>query len=132
MAYSKYKAKPQTVDGHRFASQLEARRYQELRFLERTGEITGLVLHPRFHIRWPGEPNPANEICIVELDFMYYHEIGKRWHYEDTKGVDTALSRLKRKLVKAMHDIDVELIGARQRWDPARVAQYQKTRKSAP
>ena len=39
---SKYHAQPVEIDGVRFDSQKEARRYSELRLLERAGEIKDL------------------------------------------------------------------------------------------
>lgn len=44
MAYNKYKNRKVTVDGIKFDSMKEARRYKELKLLERGGAITGLVL----------------------------------------------------------------------------------------
>lgn len=45
MSPHKYHAKPTTVDGIRFASKAEARRYSELRLLEKAGEIKNLEAH---------------------------------------------------------------------------------------
>lgn len=45
---NKYRAKATKVDGIRFASQAEAKRYGELKALEKAKEITGLVLQPKF------------------------------------------------------------------------------------
>ncbi len=39
--YNKYHAQKVEFDGKRFDSRREARRYAELRLLERAGEITG-------------------------------------------------------------------------------------------
>lgn len=48
---NKYGAEPTEVDGIRFASKAEARRYQELRILERAGQITDLRLQPRYELQ---------------------------------------------------------------------------------
>ncbi len=45
---NKFKAKPTVVDGIRFASKAEARRYGNLKLLERAGKIEGLKLQPKF------------------------------------------------------------------------------------
>lgn len=45
---TKFHAIPTEVDGQRFASKAEARRYQELRFLELGGVISGLRCHPSY------------------------------------------------------------------------------------
>lgn len=44
----KYSAKSMEVDGHKFPSKREARRYQELVLLAKAGEIDDLELQPRF------------------------------------------------------------------------------------
>lgn len=100
---SKYRARPAFVDGHRFDSQAESKRYSELAILQRAGEISSLQIHPIFSI-----DIGKRHVCHVELDFSYL-EKGKLV-YEDVKGHDNALSRLKRKLVEAMHNINVTVI----------------------
>ena len=55
MAYSKYSAKPTHVDGIRFASKAEAKRFGELKTLERLGIISGLKLQPMFAIEINGK-----------------------------------------------------------------------------
>ena len=105
-AISKYRAKRVADSGYLFASKLEHRRYCELRLLEKAGEIRGLMVHPRYEIIWPGE---TKRICIVELDFLYTDKKGDI-HNEDVKGKDTAMSNLKRKLLKAATGIVVEIV----------------------
>lgn len=50
---SKYHAVRTTIDGITFASKAEARRYAELKMLEKAGEIKGLELQPRFRLMAP-------------------------------------------------------------------------------
>ena len=47
---TKYNAKRTTVDGITFASKLEAERFQQLRLLEMSGQISGLMLQVEFQI----------------------------------------------------------------------------------
>ena len=47
---NKYRNRKTTVDGIEFHSQKEASRYDMLKILERSGEISDLVLQPRFVI----------------------------------------------------------------------------------
>lgn len=112
MSASKYHATPTTVDGIRFASRLEARRYGILKLMERTGEISGLVLQKRF-------PLMARDEMVGEYvaDFVYRDEAG-RIVIEDAKGVLTPLCRWKFKHMAAQ-DNPVTL------WPPRKV----KTRK---
>lgn len=46
---NKYGAKPTEVDGIKFASKAEAKRYIELKLLERAGKISAL----RIHVEYP-------------------------------------------------------------------------------
>lgn len=96
MAYSKFNAKPTIVDGKRFASKAEARRYSELRDLERAGIISHLELQPRFPLIVNGQV-----ICTYVGDFRYL-ENGKS-ATEDVKGVKTDVYAIKRKLLLATH-----------------------------
>lgn len=93
---NKYRAKPVEIDGFRFASKAEARRYQELLLLEKARKITKVTLQPAYIITIND-----HKICKVIGDF-HYTENGKIV-VEDVKGMDTPLSRLKRKLVKACY-----------------------------
>lgn len=99
---SKYHAKPTVVDGIRFASKGEASRYSQLRLLEKGGRITDLKLQPRIPININGV-----KICTYVGDFFYFDRDKKQLVYEDFKGVKTAIYRLKKKLVKACHNIDI-------------------------
>jgi hypothetical protein len=93
---SKYNARRVEIDGHRFASAAEGRRYATLSALERAGRIAGLELQPRFDCIVAGV-----KICAYVADFRYRQ--GGAAVVEDVKGVRTALYRLKRKLAEACH-----------------------------
>lgn len=112
---NKYNAKPTTVDGIRFASQKEARRYTELMLLASAGEISDLTLQPVFHLRCGGIPvlirskgYPNGRRAKYVADFSYIDRAGS-WIVEDTKGADTPVSRLKRALVEAEYNVQVIL-----------------------
>lgn len=107
MRRNKFNAKPTVIDGFRFASKLEASRYQELKLLEKAGEIRGLKIHPRFKLS-VGE----HHICAYVADFFYWDKRGAL-HIEDTKGVRTASYLLKKKLMFACLGLEVEELRAR-------------------
>lgn len=94
-----------TADGIQFDSKAECKRYKDLKLMEKAGIIENLELQPSYPVIWPSN---GARLCTVKLDFRYV-ERGKV-RIEDVKGVDTALSRLKRKMVEAAHGITVELI----------------------
>ena len=94
---SKYNARRVTIDGVTFDSLGEANRWRQLKLLQRAGVIKGLgEPHPSFPIVVDGVA-----ICSVEMDFAY-SENGAAIA-EDWKGLDNALSRLKRKLLAAKY-----------------------------
>ena len=100
---SKYRAKRTEVDGIMFASGKEARRYVELKALERAGEIVNLELQPSFEI-------VINEvkICTYKADFKYVKLGALTEVVEDVKGFLTPVYRLKKKLMKAWHGIEIK------------------------
>ena len=99
---SKYGAIAVEVDGIRFASKREAARYGLLRVLEGAGQISGLVLQPRFPLVVEGE-----KICTYVADFQYTDCTTGAVITEDCKGMKTPVYRLKAKLLKALHGIAI-------------------------
>ena len=93
---NKFNAVLVKADGHTFQSKAEHKRYCELKILERGCEISDLKVHPKF-------PIFINNVKVCDvLGDLEYIENGK-WIVEDVKGQDTAMSRFKRKLVKAAY-----------------------------
>jgi len=100
---SKYRAEPTIVDGIRFASKAEARRYGELLLLQKGKVINLLKLQPRFRF-------VVNGIKIGEYwgDFQYFDEMEKLI-VEDVKSpaTKTPVYRLKKKLLLALYNIQI-------------------------
>lgn len=94
---NKYNAKKTVVDGIRFDSKAEARRYQELKLLERAGEIKGLVLQPKYLLQEAFQKNGKRYRAIYYIaDFEYLDVSGII--IEDVKGKKTAVYKLKKKM----------------------------------
>lgn len=107
---SKYHAKPTVVDGIRFHSAREAARYLELRLLQKAGEIVGEIeTQPPFPLIIANRFGEDIKIGHYFGDFLYTRADGEVV-CEDIKGVDTALSKLKRKLVAASYGLEVRVI----------------------
>ena len=104
---TKYRAIPQIIDGIRFASKAEARRYQQLKLLERAGEIRKLVLQPRFKIRIGGI-----FVCTYVADFTYWDVRKERHVTEDVKGMATREYKIKKKLMDAVLGIEIQEVQA--------------------
>lgn len=109
---NKYHAKKTEVDGIVFDSKRESERYKELKLLEKVGEIRYLKLQPKYDLVVNGQ-----KICTYKADFQYegkiiesniiFTPIGWKPFVEDVKGVKTPVYRLKKKLMKALHGIDI-------------------------
>lgn len=89
-----------TIDGYTFASKKEARRYGELKLLEKAGEITDLGLQPMFILQVAFTDNMGKKHRAIEYvgDFRYF-TLKKGWVVEDTKGFRTEVYKLKKKLL---------------------------------
>jgi hypothetical protein len=100
----KYGATAVTIDGIRFASKKEGKRYAELKLLAKAGEINALHVQPEFKVEINGR-----YVFTYIADFSYWQgdETGGRMHYEDVKGVRTPVYRLKKKIVEAVHSIEI-------------------------
>jgi hypothetical protein len=97
---NKYRAVKTEVDGYRFDSRKEAARYQELKLLEKAGEISNLELQVKFSLDIEG-----HHICNYIADFCY-DEKGQVI-VEDSKGVRTPVFRIKAKLMWALYRIRI-------------------------
>lgn len=102
---TKYKAQPITIDGIKFASKLEGRYYANLKLLQRAGEVANVELQKPFLVTIGGKL-----ICTYRSDFAYWDMREQRERVIDCKGMDTPVSKLKRKLVEAIHGIEIEIV----------------------
>lgn len=109
---SKYRNTPTIVDGIRFQSKAEAKRWDELRMLEKAGEITDLKRQVAFPLYAEGNYLVGNYVA----DFSYRKLLAPPepdyWQLvvEDVKGVRTALFNWKAKHFSAQMGIDITII----------------------
>lgn len=97
--YNKYKNKKVTIDNITFDSKKEARRYEELKLMEKTGLITNLVLQPRYELLKDFKRRGKTHRKIEYIaDFKYFDNERKVEVIEDVKGVITSVFSLKMKL----------------------------------
>jgi len=98
---SKYRNKKVTIDGRKFDSKAEGARYVQLKRLHEAGLISGLTCQPAFDLVINGE-----KITRYTADFAY-HDHENRYVVEDVKGVRTRDYVLRKKLMKAILNINV-------------------------
>ena len=114
---SKYRAVKTTVDDKVFDSKKEAARYSQLETMQRVGLISDLKYKKAdctFLLTVNGDI-----VCKYIADFVYTELVITKdanemcWHknktiVEDVKGIKTAVYRLKKKLMKAVHGIEIK------------------------
>ena len=108
MTYNKYRNVKTTIDGIKFDSKAEARRYTELKLLEKAGEITDLKLQPRFILQHSFKHKGKTIRAITYMADFQYSENGKEI-VEDVKGVETAVFKIKKKMFLNIYDGIYEL-----------------------
>lgn len=102
---NKYRNVKTECNGHLFDSKKEAVRYRELLLMQHVGLIRDLELQKVY-------PLVVNGVKIGKYiaDFVYVHCESGTPCVEDTKGVRTQTYNLKKKLMKALHNIDIQEI----------------------
>lgn len=102
---NKYNAIPTTVDGIRFDSLREARRWGELRLMEKAGEIRNLrrqVVVPLEGRDAPLKTRTGRQMKLT-IDFAYEDKrLGWAEVYEDSKGKPTRDYEVRRAVAQAM------------------------------
>ena len=102
---SKYNSRKTVLDGIRFDSAKEARRYAELKLMERAGKISNLQRQVKYELI----PKCGKERSVTYIADFVYQEKGNTV-VEDVKGVRTKEYILKRKLMNWVHDIQIKEI----------------------
>jgi hypothetical protein len=96
----KYNASRTEVDGIFFDSKREAKRYGELKMLQKAGLISDLQLQVKLPISINGQ-----FVFSYVVDFLYWDKEPEVpiLTYEDCKGFKTDMYRLKKKCVEAQY-----------------------------
>lgn len=101
---NKYKAKRTLLDGICFDSKAEACYYAALKLRMQAGEVCDVEYQRPYALTINGML-----ICTYRADFVFWDVAMRRRRVVDVKGVQTTAFKIKRKLMKACHGIDVEL-----------------------
>lgn len=100
--YRKFGSVMTTVDGIKFRSKAEARRYSELKLMEKAGEIHDLELQPAFPLVAHGK-----KLATYVADFRYWTRDRTAQIVEDVKGMLTPMYRLKKKWAQLQYGITI-------------------------
>lgn len=106
---SKYHSKKVILDGIEFDSKKEAKRYSELKLLERAGQIKDLELQKVFELQ-PSfkKNNKTYRKTTYKADFCYFDNEKGKYIVEDVKGFKTEVYKLKKKMFEYKYQ-DLEL-----------------------
>ena len=99
---SKYRNVKTEYNGILFHSKREKNRYQELVLLEKVKQIRDIRLQVRYDLDVNGV-----RIAFYKADFVYWDLIEKREVVEDCKGYPNEKYPMKKKLMKALHGIEI-------------------------
>lgn len=110
----KYKSTPTVVDGIKFSSKLESKRYEYLKELERENKISNLELQPAYLLQesFRKEGELFRKVEYV-ADFRYYDNEKKKEVVEDVKSFITekdGLFRIKRKLYEYRYPTKLTIV----------------------
>ncbi len=94
---SKYSNEKETIDGIVFDSKREARRYEQLKLLQRGGVISGLELQKAFILQ-PEFVKNGRKIAPIKYIADFVYTDNDRTIVEDVKGCRTKEYQLKKKL----------------------------------
>jgi hypothetical protein len=98
MIRHKFNATRTELDGIKFPSKLEARRYAQLKALQAAGDVLFFLRQVPFHL--PGG-------VTYRVDFQIFWADG-RVSFEDAKGMATETYKIKRRQVEALFPVTIE------------------------
>ena len=108
---SKYRNHKIKLDGQTFDSIREMSRYQELKLLERTGQIRNLQRQVPFELI-PSQKDKNGKViekkCSYIADFVYMENGSDAFTVEDAKGMKTEVYKIKKKLMLQRYGIRIK------------------------
>lgn len=108
---SKYRSQKVIMDGIKFDSQKEARKYCELKLLKKAGEIRDFELQPEFILQ-EGYRDPRTGKWVrpikYKADFKIIYPDGRKVII-DTKGYRTKVYQMKKKMLLSRYP-DIEFV----------------------
>lgn len=102
---SKYGNRKTEYNGRTFDSALEARRAEELDLMRKATDKRERVMDVQYQVRYPIVVN-EQKICAYVADFVVTYADG-HVEVQDAKGVLTDVYKLKKKLMLAVHGIEI-------------------------
>lgn len=100
---NKYQARKTVLNGITFDSKAEAKRYQELLWLEKAGHVSKIERQPEYVLVYPFVHRGKKYRGVkYRADFKYLDDV-LGWTVEDVKGHRTAEYRIKLQMLLTRH-----------------------------
>jgi hypothetical protein len=107
---TKYKSKKVEIDGHVFDSKIEARYYEQLKWLQEHNQILFFRLQPRYLLQEAFQKNGKTFRKIEYIADFEVHHLDGSIEVVDVKGYETEAFRLKRKLFEKKYPHRLSLV----------------------
>jgi len=88
------------ADGINFPSRLEAKYFEHLKMMKKSGELVMFLRQPKFDLGGG---------CTYSADFLEFHKDGT-CRVVDCKGVLTKEFIMKKKIVESLYPIEIEVV----------------------
>ncbi|WP_447579915.1 DUF1064 domain-containing protein [Acinetobacter baumannii] len=113
---SKYGAKKVELDGHVFDSKIEAKYYEQLKWLQANKQIKCFKMQPRYLLLESFKKNGRTHRKMEYIaDFEINHLDGSI-EVIDVKGMETEAFKIKRKLFENRYDYKLSLVTFSKKW----------------
>jgi hypothetical protein len=107
---TKYNSKSIELDGHIFDSKIEARYYQQLKWLEANKQILFFRIQPRYLLQEAFEKDGKKHRKIDYLADFEIHHLDGSIEVVDVKGMETTDFKIKRKLFEKKYPHKLSLV----------------------
>ena len=107
---TKYKSKKVEIDGHVFDSKIEARYYEQLKWLQEHEQILFFRLQPRYLLQEAFQKNGKTFRKIEYIADFEVHHLDGSIEVIDVKGMETEAFKIKRKLFEKKYPHKLSLV----------------------
>jgi hypothetical protein len=107
---SKYKSKKVQVDGHVFDSKIEARYYEQLKWLQEHNQILFFRLQPRYLLQDSFRKDGKTYRKIEYIADFEVHHLDGSIEVIDVKGYETEVFKIKRKLFEKKYPHKLSIV----------------------
>lgn len=107
---TKYGSKKVEVDGHVFDSQVEARYYEQLKWLQEHNQILFFRIQPRYLLQEAFQKNGKTYRKIEYIADFEVHHLDGSIEVIDVKGMETEAFKIKRKLFEKKYPHKLSLV----------------------